>query len=593
MTLPIGPGSHWARAAPDHPAWLILELLTASVGLPFVLLSSTTPLLQHWVARAGDAAPYRFFAVSNLASLLALLAYPLLIEPALDMNTQRVCWSALYVVFVSLCTAAAWRSSRLADSAIVEATLPSPACGTAARPLLWFALAACGSMLLLSITNHVTQNVAPVPLLWVLPLAAYLLSYVLCFSRATRYHRTFWLRALAVALGALGYAVSDINAIEAIQVSLPVFFLGLFTCCIFCHGELASLRPSAQDLTRYYVLIAAGGAVGAIFVGIIAPKIFRGIYELPVALLFTALVAVAAVWQSSWALRLVWLGVSAAMAVVTAQNVKAFREDTVTMRRSFYGSLRVVESRHGGAKQYRTLFNGTIEHGAQFLLPPLRSRPTSYYGPDSGIGIVLRECFPAPKRIGVVGLGVGTVAAYGDTGDVFRFYEINQQVADIAQSLFFYLRESRARTEMVIGDGRLSLERETGAPFDVLALDAFSGDAIPIHLLTQQALALYSRHLNPAGVLAFHVSNHYLDLASVVQQLAAARGYESILVRNEADADRLIEPADWVLVTRNPAVLHNASIAVHRRTIAPRPGLRLWTDDYNNLLQILKPVKIQ
>jgi hypothetical protein len=257
------------------------------------------------------------------------------------------------------------------------------------------------------------------------------------------------------------------------------------------------------------------------------------------------------------------------------------------MQRSFYGALRVVQSRVG-LRQTRTLFHGAITHGAQFVLPPMRFRPTTYYGPDSGIGILLRECFPAPKRVGIIGLGVGTIAAYGRPGDTFRFYEINQQVVDAAQALFTYLRETPAKVEIAVGDGRLSLQQDHSPPLDVLAIDAFSGDAIPVHLLTIEAARLYQTHLKPGGAMAFHVSNDYLDLAPVVRDLAQSLGYRSIVVHNHGDEDSLTLPADWVIVTNNPEVLGNPAIQMRAERIDDRPGLRLWTDNFNNLAEILK-----
>ncbi len=307
-------------------------------------------------------------------------------------------------------------------------------------------------------------------------------------------------------------------------------------------------------------MIAAGGAGGAIFVGLVAPRIFNGVYELPVTLLVTAVLAIWLTWsEGNWPVRLLWMGVAVCMFAVVMQYVHAYRENTLALRRSFYGSLRVVQSPLAGPEQTRTLFHGTIEHGAQFLWPPRRFHATTYYGPDSGIGIVLRECFPGPKRVGIVGLGVGTLAAYGHSGDTLRFYEINRQVVEIAKSLFFYLRETRAHIEIVEGDARLSIERESEPAFDVLAVDAFSGDAIPLHLLTRQAVALYRKHLKPDGVLAFHVSNDYLDLAPLVRQLAEEAGYHAVLTRNHADDSEQILASDWVLVTNNATVLENPS----------------------------------
>lgn len=587
LLLPIGPSARWKPGALQDPTWLILGMLSVTIGLPFVILSATSPLLQHWFARAQDRIPYRLFALSNAASFLALLSYPVVIEPALQVHKQTVWWSAGYAAFVVLCALTAWSSKAHFWEKQPEALFASEI------PLIqkasWLALAACGSMLLLSVTNHITQNVAAVPLLWVLPLAIYLLTFVLSFSGRRPYRRAMWIRLLAVALGTLGYAIYDIHITEAIQIALPNFLLGLFVCCMFCHGELSRLRPDPGRVTEFYLIIAAGGAFGAIFVGLIAPRIFSGIYELPLALVFTAALALLVTWRAgAWPVRVLWIGVSAIMLVVLAENVKAYQENALSVRRSFYGSLRVVQSPHGGEHQTRTLFHGTVEHGAQFLLPPLRSQPTTYYGPDSGVGILLRECFPASKRVGIVGLGVGTIAAYGGGDDTFRFYEINHQVVEIAQSLFFYLRESRAHITISEGDARLSLAQENAPPYDVLVLDAFSGDAIPVHLLTKEAVALYLKHLNPQGVLAFHVSNQYLDLAPVVRQLADEVRYQAILVRNHENDDALILPSDWVLVTNNNTVLKNTDLILHSKPIALRAGLRPWTDDYNNLIQILK-----
>jgi hypothetical protein len=313
------------------------------------------------------------------------------------------------------------------------------------------------------------------------------------------------------------------------------------------------------------------------------------VYELPLTLAFTALLAFLSTWNERvWAVRGLWLGVTGCMIAVAVMNVEGYRENSISLRRSFYGSLRVVQTPHPGPDQQRILFHGTIEHGSQFLLPPARSRPTTYYGPDSGVGILLRECFNGPKRVAVIGLGAGTLAAYGRPGDQFVFYEINSQIVDIARALFVYLRETPARERITIGDGRLSLERDTSPPFNVIVLDAFSGDAVPVHLLTREAVALYLHHLLSGGVLAFHVSSDFLDLAPVVQKLARDARFSAVLVHNDGDSDSAILPADWVLVTNNQAVLNNASIKVHGKPIEERPGWRLWTDDYNNVWETFK-----
>jgi SAM-dependent methyltransferase len=560
-------------------------MLTATLGLPFLVLSATSPLLQHWLARTGEPAPYRLFALSNFASLAALLGYPILIEPSLDIRAQCVWWSAGFVGFSVVCGAVALLS-RSEPLAIPKENPPEPL--PVFRRLYWFSLAACGSMLLLSVTNHITQNVAAVPLLWVLPLAIYLLSFVLGFGAASFYRRGLWLRLLALALGLLAYSVYNIEAIDAMEYSLPIFLGGLFVCLMFCQGELYLSRPDAGGLTDFYLVIAAGGAAGAIFVGIAAPQIFDGVYELPFTLFATAVLALVSTWIYGWPLRVLWLGVAGCMAAVFVVNVQAYHDNSLLLVRSFYGSLRVVQSPRAGPEQTRTLFHGIIQHGAQFMTPERQRRPLTYYGRDSGIGIVLRECLPeTPRRVGVVGLGTGTLAAFGRRGDTFIFYELNPQVITIANALFFFLRQSQAHVEIVEGDARLSLQKERDR-FDLLALDAFSGDAIPVHLLTREALALYLRLLKPNGVIAFHVSNHYLALAPVVRQLANDAGYQAVQVTNHDDPDNTVYASDWVLVTNNPMVLENGAIRLHSSPIAGREDLRPWTDSFNNLMQIVR-----
>jgi SAM-dependent methyltransferase len=587
MLLPIGPSNRWQPGADSDPTWSILVMLTATLGLPFVVLSATSPLVQYWLARVGEKTPYRLFALSNFASLAALLCYPVVVEPNLDIVAQRLWWSLAFGGFVVVCSVFAWMSRRDAVAEVPAAKLePLPVF----RRLYWFCLSACGSMLLLSVTNHITQNVAAVPLLWVLPLAIYLLSFVFGFGAGGYYQRAIWLRLLALALGIMGYSVYNIERIDAVSTSLPIFLGGLFVCLMFCQGELYLLRPSTSGLTDFYLIMAAGGAAGAIFVGIVAPVLFDGVYELPFTLVATATLALISTWLYGWPVRLLWVGVTGCMVAVFVTNINSYHENALLVVRSFYGSLRVVQSPHPGPQQTRTLFHGTIEHGAEFLAPDRQRRPITYYGPDSGIGIVLRECMPdGPRRVGVVGLGTGTLAAFGRKGDSFVFYELNPQVITIANALFWFLRESPAHIRIVEGDARLSLQREH-EPFDLLALDAFSGDAIPVHLLTRESMALYRRLLKPNGVIAFHVSNHYLSLAPVVKQLATEAGLQAVLVKNAADEDTDddIAASDWVLVTNNSAVLENSAIQLHSSAIQEIPHLRPWTDSFNNLIQIVR-----
>jgi SAM-dependent methyltransferase len=592
--LPIAPRAIFHSLDATHPAAHILIVLTASIGLPFVLLSATSPLAQIWHARtAGSGEPYHLFAVSNFASLLALLSFPFLIEPRISSHGQRLLWSALFLVFVIACSFTAWRASRGGSGV---ATTTTQVAGNTAPPalrekLLWLSLSACGSMLLLSITNHIMENVAAVPLLWVLPLALYLLTFTLAFHRRSLYSRWLMVRLLAVAVGSLGYAIYDPSFTESIQVIVPLFCGGLFLCCLFCHGELAKRRPAPRYLTSFYLMLSLGGALGAIFVGVLAPVVFDAVYEFPLSLCLTSILGVIVVWPEGWLARAFWAFATLCMAVVLAYNAHAYKKDSILTLRNFYGGLRVEQHRDWLKQPYRTLYHGRIEHGTQFLDPPKSLVATTYYGENSGVGIALNNFGGAPKRVGLIGLGAGTLAAYGNAEDYFRFYEINPLVVSIARNWFTYLRDTRAKVDIAMGDARLSLEAEPDQQFDVLAVDAFSGDAIPVHLLTREAFALYLRHLKPGGILAIHTSNTYLNLNPVVQSLAGDAHYPVRLITNDDDLRKLIDASDWVLVTRNQQFLSDLDATAFEEPIVVPPKLRLWTDDYNNLFQILRPVQ--
>jgi hypothetical protein len=595
LWLPIAPQIFWRSHVQVDPAWRILGLLTFSMGLPFVLLSATSPLLQTWYARrASGRSPYHLFSLSNLASLLALLSFPFLIEPRLSSRQQSILWSSLYGLFLTCCSISAWLSRDTVARTFARSDLPKMA-NTGTPPgiggkCLWLALSACGSMILLAVANHLSQNVAPVPLLWVVPLALYLLSFALVFAKHPFYSRWFVARLLAVGLGCAGYAIYDSSITHAIQISVPLFCFVLFVVCLFCHGELARLKPDTRHLTSFYLIIASGGAFGAVCIGLLAPRVFSGIYELPIVLLLGSFLGTVVLWHEGWSARIFWTSVTVAMCFVLVANVRTTRRDTVAMMRNFYGALRIQEFTIGRQMPYRSLLHGTIQHGAQYLTFPENRNPTTYYGRRSGVGLALQYCCDASKRVGVIGLGAGTLAAYGRRGDSFRFYEINPQVIAVANSWFTFLNQSPAKSEIVLGDARLSLESEPSQQFDVLAVDAFSGDAIPVHLLTREAFAVYFRHLKADGILAVHTSNTFLNLAPVVKLLAEDADYATRLIASEEDPFMMTSSADWVLVTRNQEFLNKPETFAGSQIIAVPPNLRLWTDDYNNLFEILRPV---
>jgi MFS family permease len=607
MFLPLAAGARWKPVAGEDPSWRLLILLAATGGVLFFVLSASGPLLQAWYTRAGGGdQPYWLFAVSNTASLAALIAYPLIWERVASTQAQARAWSWCFGAFAVLCGATCWLSWRESDTQSDETEEGGSAAARASRTqvITWVGLAACGSMLLLAVTNHVTQNLAPVPLLWVVPLALYLVTFVLAFQRKPLYPRWIVLRMLAVLMGAAGYALYNISFEMPAQITVLLFFAVLFAGCLFCHGELSLRRPEPRLATAFYLAIAAGGAIGAAAVGLIAPRVFDNYYELTCTLVLIAAAALALNWKEGWAARALWATAAAAMIAVLVAQVQAYRQNTLLMSRNFYGALRVEqtwawEPDATGAKaaigpeQKRTLLNGTITHGAQFLLPPMRMQPTTYYSTRSGIGFALRLCCSGPKRVGVIGLGAGTLTAYGKPGDTFRFYEINPVAVDIAQSLFTYLRESPAKSEIVMGDARLSLEAEPPQHFDVLAIDAFSGDAIPVHLLTRQAMSVYLRHMRPDGILAFHVSNQFLQLAPVVEKLAQYFGLAYCTVDNAESEEEAIASAKWVLVTHRQDFIDTLA-AMHVAGVEEVPkNLKLWTDDSNSLFDVLAPLRIR
>jgi len=601
----LNPSLH---ASTVHPIVSALWVLTTLIGLPFLVLSATNPLLQAWYSRGfaeksdatgtatASAPPYRLFALSNFGSMLGLILYPVLIEPYSSLHVQTVAWSAGFLVFALVCGAIGLGRINIPETKAEVVTDPVAAGATPesapsnADRVLWLLLAACGSLLLCAVTNHISKNMAAIPLLWMIPLTVYLLSFVVAFNGGKLYSRWLMLRLLPVFLGAVGWLLADIHMDVSIKIAIPFFCITLFVACLVCHGELYRLRPSPRYATSFYLLIAAGGALGAIFVGVIAPVIFRASYELAWSLVFTAVLALAVTWSLGLLCRLFWFASIAALFVVVFFQVHESNKDAIVRMRSFYGTLRVVQDNMPDNMGYtRTLTNGNIEHGTQIFTDELRHVPTTYYAHDSGVGLAMDLCCgDRPRRVGIIGLGAGTLAAYGRPGDVFRFYEIDPQVETIAANVFSYTRESKATIQIAPGDARLSLLAEEPEHFDILAVDAFSSDAIPVHLLTAQAIALYQRHLQPGGILAIHVSSLYLDLPPVVEEQAEHAGLQAILVSSADNEDVGEDKADWVLVTSNQDFLARSEVQGVGTKILRLPGLRLWTDDYSSLLPVLR-----
>lgn len=692
---PILPPPAWKPTGEENPTAHILGLLGAGIGLPYFLLATASPVLQVWFHRLRPGvSPYRLYALSNVGSLLALLSYPFVVEPVLTLKVQALVWGMGYVVFALLC-ARCLSMTPVQDSispalGVGDERLPpvglahARASGSRHPYWLWVSLPACASMLLLSITNQMCEDVAPIPFLWILPFALYLVSLIICFDRATWYVRVIFGPLLALAVGG-ACIVLHRGVYIGIVTQVTAYCLALFACCMVCHGELVRLKPDPGHLTAFYLMISIGGAVGGVSVGLIAPRLFHGFWEVHVGLWLTCLLAVV-VWvrdPSSWlregclwpallvlvgadalaihllagglpyafegglrAIPLLWLwlagpvalailaavgttvpwlrsrfrargrvalasgclGVSlAVLGAVLVIDMTSALKGAVEVSRSFYGVLTVEDRDAGDPEMGRyALRHGRVDHGHQFRNEEKRRLPTSYYGEDSGIGLALQHHPRAVAangtgealRIGVVGLGVGTTAAYARAGDYIRFYEIDPDVVRLSlgpRSYFSYLRDCPATVDVILGDARVSMERELerGSPqaFDVLAVDAFSSDAIPVHLLTREAIELYVRHLRAReSILAVHISNHYLDLSGQLWTLADSLGLAASLIEAEkGKVEHGKSSSTWMLLTRDRRALEVSEIA---QAASPRdPGAsraRVWTDDYSNLFQALK-----
>jgi len=669
---PIGSGAGLRPQPGANPSWAIMEFLIRAIGLPFFLLSATSPLMQHWFAQsAPKRSAYRLYALSNVGSLLGLLSYPFLVEPHLGLRAQGHAWTAGFALFLICFLFTARTAARNPiPAAAKESPNPDPRPRRIAPPwslrLLWVALGACGSVLLLATTNLVCQDIAVSPFLWVLQLSLYLLSFIICFENDRWYRREIFHPLFVLTVG-LVIVVSLPNAQYSFLMQLAAYSAVLFAGCMVCHGEAARTRPSSESLTLFYFCIAAGGALGGIVVSLMAPRIFPNYWEYPfgvvgclalllhvsqrersswwhtgrasLALLIASgavLLApslLAPVWSeasrlpprfcayaaailagaalftyameryaprkgASWMRPLPFLVRSAsriALALVIFGLLipeKAALYHVIASSRDFYGVLSVVSV---SDDNYLALRHGDIVHGFQYQDKQRARIATGYYGSASGANIVIRNWPQHPMRVGLIGMGAGTLAALGQGGDVYRFYEIDSEVYKLSSGghpYFTFLKDSSAHIGVVLGDARLSLEDEARRgdlqKFDVLVLDAFSGDAIPMHLLTHEAFSVYLQHLRgPASVIAVHISNRTVDLRPVLAGIGREFGFHALRVYALLPAGPFSQ-SDWVLLSRDPASLSGKEMAQHAE---PFPGVTQpisWTDDYCDLFDVLR-----
>ncbi len=603
--LPIAPRAEvWKPVAAGDPSGRILLLLAATIGGPYFLLSSTTPLLQRWlhIARPGES-PWRLYALSNLGSFLALFSYPFLLEPFLRLQTQAWIWCGLYIAFAALCGYAAWKMSARPQPVEPGAVPATAAYGPELSDVLyWLGLATCGSVLLLGTTNQITQEIAVLPFLWIAPLSIYLLTFILTFE-SDRWYRRGIFAVLAGVLAPVTCSVVSLSVVIPVWKQVGVYLAALLATCMVCHGELARARPSPRHLTTYYLTISAGGALGGLFAALVAPRIFTEFTEYLIGLSGACILGFWG-WMRSGALTQ-WTGRNFSvrlplMALLFGSLISVYasftnRQPDIEVRRNFYGILRVDEPGADKNGKYRRLTHGRVQHGLQYLDADKRGLPTTYYGPHSGVALAL-DALPHPRRVAVVGLGTGTLAAWGVEGDTYHFYDINPNVERIARKWFSFLGDSKAKTDVVLGDARIQMEQELAAgrkhDFDLIVVDAFSADAIPMHLLTAECAEIYRQRLAPGGILALHISNRSLNLEPVTLGLARYLGWKAHMVVIAADLidDNKGESGSrWVLLAESQDTFARSKI---RDTFigwgAPNDPRILWTDDFASLWPILK-----
>ncbi|MFK8112494.1 MAG: fused MFS/spermidine synthase [Rubripirellula sp.] len=600
LLLPIEPSDAWKPSGSEAPTMYLLWMLAAHVGLPYFVLSSTGPLVQAWLSyRDKSDRVYRLYALSNAGSLVALLSYPFLFEPVFSVSNQSVVWSLMFCGFVLVQGVVAIGLFRVPKSASSPSSNPGshedqnqPI--TWKRRASWIALPALASTMLLVVTNHVCQDVAVIPFLWVLPLSLYLVSFIVCFDSPQ------WYKPKMIA-GATLATILAIQGKELLPGSVQLiaeassYMLMLLGVCLLCHGEVARLKPQSSLLTQYYMLLSAGGAIGGVIVAILCPALLTTHIEVPFSLALVSALAFMMFfacrgwirteydWSAAYRLKF-----AAIMLMVAPMLAIAFapQDETIASERNFFGVLQVLRDQQGVR-----LVHGSTIHGMQ-LSGDRSAEPTTYYGRQSGIGLTItaRQQHRSELRIGVVGLGCGVLATYGRENDRFDMIEINPAVVDIANKHFTFLSDTPAAVQSHLGDGRLVLERMSAEKFDLLVLDAFSSDAIPAHLLTREAIGLYRQRLAKDGVLAIHVSNNHLDLVPLVHRLGHDASLESRVIRSRGDHKAGTQHATWMLLAEleNPLWDHEKMEAARPASNSELDGAPLWTDQSHNLVSVLR-----
>ncbi len=600
LLLPVIPSESWKPQPNADPTLGILSLLSVNLGLPYFILSATSPLLQRWFTVLNPGVqPYRLFALSNAGSLLALLSFPFLIEPLFSRVQQATLWAIGLGVFAIVCGAIGFRLWNISEQSITEKELSVRKAEKLPSQLirwLWVLLPATASIILLAITNKLCREVVVVPFLWVLPLMVYLLTFIISFDRPQWYSRMWFglLFAASLALTCYFLLIKE----ETLTIVMTIFPLLMFSSCMICHGELARLKPSPNYLTLYYLMIALGGALGSLFVVLVAPTIFDEYIEFYLGFVVCILLFFVVLYVDKQSplhkgkRKLIW----ALMFTGTAWMLFSFykihgqvRTYIIEQTRNFYGVISVSEyAKETPTYTYRTMSHDGVLHGQQFMSPKVQRMPMSYYSEKSGLGVSFLAIQKSQFRVGAVGLGVGTIAVWMRQNDYIRFYEINPEVERLAQKYFTYMKACMGKMDFVLGDARLSLEHESPQNFDIIALDAFNSDSPPLHLLTKEAFDIYMKHLTPDGAIMIHATSSYLDFYPVVTKLAALYGMHcSYLLDMNEDQAKNRSASVWLMVTKNQTLINHPDILAMTVPVTSESDFECWTDDYSSLFPIM------
>ena len=599
--LPITPADSWKPLDAGDPTGRIIALLALSVGIPYAVLATTSPLLQRWLTRIeGGIDVSRLFAVSNLGSFLGLLSYPFVFERLISSPAQTRWWSVGFVVYAALFAICAALVLRFGRNDVADRTaavgrlskLPQFATG------LWIGLSALGSIMLLGTTNQITQWSAVVPFLWVAPLSLYLLTFVIAFGNPRFYDRAVYsIVFLSLSGLALVLARPESSADLLLQIGLQC--AAMFAGCMICHAEMVRLKPDDRRLPMFYLATAIGGALGGIIVALVAPLVFSDYWEYPLAIIAVAVISLLlAQRRPSWDWRRA--GVSVAFGAfllgfgTSLYAGLAGERDVVERLRNFYGVVKVLRTDMDDPEMASlTMLQAGVEQGSQFLAPSKRRLPACSFDADSGIGRALaghakRRINPdAPLRIGIIGLGAGMIASHGKQGDVLRYYELNPAVADLANRHFTFTKDTPAKVEVALGDGRILLDREPGQKFDVLVIDAFRGASPPMHLMTKEAFEIYTRHIEPDGIISVNFELDTFEMAPLHRGLAAAFGLTVGWFETKV-TDDCEDGVSWALYTRDQSFWTQPRV---KEALSPwrddGNSQLLWTDQSSNLMSIL------